>query len=260
MSPSLQRVMVVDPHPPSAKLVGDLMRDIARSQIWIAETNEKALRLAGSYDPHIIFVEMGPAPLDGIAFAKSLRRSHISARYAPVIMVTGQATAAGILGARDAGVHEFLRKPFTLKDLLRRLEAVTLRQRDWVEAVNYVGPDRRRFNSGDYSGALKRRSDNRATPDSERLAQALKILRSAIGAVGSDPGQAMRAMQAQVVELRKCGMSVADLKLTTAAIDFGQLLEAVEKKGPPYDAAELTAKAATLLAYMPKDAAEPFAA
>src|SRR5205814_7862660 len=71
--------------------------------------------------------------------------------------------------------------------ILRRLEAVALRQRDWVEAVNYVGPDRRRFNSGDYQGSLKRRSDTPATPDSERMAQALKILRSAINAIGTDP-------------------------------------------------------------------------
>lgn len=260
MCPLLQRVMIVDPHPAGSKLLGDLMRDIAGSQVWVAETHDKALRLAGGYDPHIIFVEMGPQPLDGIAFARALRRSHLGARFAPVIMITGQPTAGGILAARDAGVHEFLVKPFTLKDLLRRLEAVTLRQRDWVEAVNYVGPDRRRFNSGDYQGALKRRSDARATPDSERLAQALKILRSAISAVGADPMQAMRAMHAQVAELRKCGMSVADLKLTTAAIDFSQYLAEIEKKGAPYDAAELEAKAATLLAYMPKDGGEAFAA
>ena len=254
MSPLLQRVMIVDPLPSGSKLVGDLMRDIARSHVWVAETAEKALRLAGSYDPQIMFVEMGPQPLDGIAFVRELRRSHISARYAPVVMITSQATAAGILGARDAGVHEFLCRPFTLKDLLRRLEAVTLRGRDWVEAVNYVGPDRRRFNSGDYQGALKRRSDNRTTPDGERLAQALKILRSATNAVGSDPMQAMRAMHAQVAEIRKCGMSAADLKLTTAAIDFSQYLGEIEKKGAPYDAAQLKSKAAVLLAYMPKDA------
>jgi DNA-binding response OmpR family regulator len=255
MAPMLQRVMVVDPQPAGARLISELMRDIARSQIWVAETNEKAIRLASSYDPHIIFAEMGPTPVDGIGFTRELRRSHLSARYAPVIMITGQATAGGILAARDGGVHEFLRKPFTMKDLLRRLEAVTLRQRDWVEAVNYVGPDRRRFNSGDYQGSLKRRSDATATPDSERLAQALKILRSAINAIGSDPGQAMRSMQAQVTDLRKCGMSVADLKLTTAAIDFGRYLDEIEKKGAPYNAAQLEAKAATLLAYMPKDEA-----
>ncbi len=253
MAPMLQRVMVVDPQPAGARLIGELMRDIARSQIWVAETNEKAMRLASSYDPHIIFAEMGPAPIDGIVFTRALRRSHISARYVPVIMTTSQATAGGILAARDAGVHEFLRKPFTVKDLLRRLEAVTLRPRDWVEAVDYIGPDRRRFNSGDYAGSLKRRSDAREIPDSERMAQALKILRSAIDAAASDPMQAMRSMQAQVTDLRKCGMSVADLKLTTAAIDFGRFLDDIERKGAPYDASQLELKAAPLLAYMPKD-------
>lgn len=166
MAPLLQRVLILDPQPAGARFIGELMRDIAHSQVWVADTAAKALRIASSYDPQIIFAELGPQPVDGVAFTRDLRRSHLASRYAPVVMVTGQATAAGILSARDGGVHEFLRKPFTMKDLLRRLEAVTLRQRDWVEAVNYVGPDRRRFNSGDYAGALKRRSDTRATPDS----------------------------------------------------------------------------------------------
>ncbi|HEX4710481.1 response regulator [Phenylobacterium sp.] len=257
MAPMLQRVLIVDPQPVGARLLTELMRDIARSQICLADTRQKAMRLADSFDPQIIFADLGPAPVDGVAFTRELRRSNFACRYAPVIMVTGQATAGGILAARDAGVHEFLRKPFTLKDLLRRLEAVTLRQRDWVEAVGYVGPDRRRFNSGDYSGALKRRSDTRATPDSERLAQAVKILRSAINAVGSDPSQAMRSMQAQVTDLRKCGMSVADLRLTTAAIDFGRYLDEIERKGPPYDAEQLSQRAGALLAYMPKESLVP---
>jgi DNA-binding response OmpR family regulator len=254
MTPLLQRVLVADPQAASARLIGELMRDVARSHVWVAETNDKAIRFAGNYDPQIIFVELNAGAVDGVAFTRALRRSHVAARYAPVIMVTGQATAGAILAARDAGVHEFLRKPFTMKDLLRRLEAVTLRQRDWVEAVNYVGPDRRRFNSGDYSGALKRRSDNRATPDAERLAQALKILRSALGAMETDPDQALRSLQVQVTELRKCGMAAADLKLTTAAIDFGRVLEGALAEGPPFPAEALRTAAAPLLAFMPKEA------
>jgi DNA-binding response OmpR family regulator len=172
-------------------------------------------------------------------------------------MVTSQATAAGILSARDAGVHEFLRKPFTMKDLLRRLEAVTLRQRDWVEAVGYIGPDRRRFNSGDYTGPLKRRSDAQVTPDAARMAQALKILRSSISAVEVDPEQAMRSMLVQASDLQKAGMAVADLKLTTAAIDFGRYLAEIEPKGAPYDKEQLQQRAAALLAYMPREDEKP---
>ncbi len=255
MAPMLQRVLVVDPKASGARLISDLMRDIARAQIWVAETNETGMRLAKSFDPQVIFAEMGPAPIDGIAFTRALRTSHISARYVPVIMITSQATAGGILAARDAGVHEFLRKPFTVKDLLRRLEAVTLRPRDWVEAVEYIGPDRRRFNSGDYKGSLKRRTDVREDEDLERMIQALKILRSAIDAAASHPMQAMRSMQTQVIDLRTCATNLADLKLTTAVIDFGRFLQEIEHDGAPYDAAQLELKAAPLLAYMPKDQA-----
>jgi DNA-binding response OmpR family regulator len=260
MWPMLQRVLIVDPHAPGARMVGELMRSVGTSQVWVADSTERGLRLAQTYDPHIIFVEKSGEDMNGLDFTKKLRRSNLACRYAPVIMVTSQATAGGILAARDAGVHEFLRKPFTMKDLLRRLEAVTLRQRDWVEAVEYVGPDRRRFNSGDYSGALKRRSDATATPDAERMSQALKILRSAIAAVASDPAQAMRSMQVQVAELRKCGMAVADLKLTTAAIDFARHLEEAEAKGAPYSREMMELRAAPLLAYMPKDTASAQAA
>ena len=253
MSPMLQRVVVLDPQPQSARFVGDLMRTIARSEVWVAETNAKAMQMVGTYDPHIVFVEMSSGAVNGATFTRQLRRSRLKCRYAPVIMITGQATAAGILAARDAGVHEFLRKPFTMKDLLRRLEAVTLRQRDWVEAVGYVGPDRRRFNSGDYSGPLKRRSDAQATPDSARLAQALKILRSSIGAVDLDPEQAMRSMLVQASDLQKAGMAMADIKLTTAAIDFGRYLTEIEATGAPYDKGQLQQRGAALLAYMPND-------
>jgi len=171
MAPLLQRVLIVDPQAAPTRLLSELMRNMVLSQVWTADANRPALRLAGTCDPQIIFVEMSSGAVDGMAFTRALRRSHHACRYAPIIMVTSQATAASILAARDAGVHEFLRKPFTMKDLLRRLEAVTLRKRDWVEAVGYIGPDRRRFNSGDYKGALKRRSDTPETPEAERMAR-----------------------------------------------------------------------------------------
>ena len=58
---------------------------------------------------------------------------------------------------------------------------------------------------------------------------------------------------ALLVAESKHGMSVADLKLTTAAIDFGRYLDEIETKGGPYDPPTLKLKAAPLLAYLPKD-------
>ena len=74
-------------------------------------------------------------------------------------------------------------QPFTTKDVVLRLEAVTLKPRDWIEGVAYIGPDRRRFNSADYSGARKRHADKEAPTETSRLLQALRILKAAIGAI-----------------------------------------------------------------------------
>lgn len=252
MAPMLQRVLIADPHIANARLLGELLRSMAPCQIWAAPTTDKALKLAGSIEPDIVFVEMSAENLDGVQFTKKLRRSTLSRREAPVIMMTGQATAASILAARDAGVHEFLRKPFTVKDLVRRLEAVTLRPRDWIEAVDYIGPDRRRFNSGDYTGPLKRRSDTPVTPDAVRVSQALKIVRSAIAAVTKDPTQALRALRAQASELKALGVKAGDMRLTQAAIDFARYLDGLDATAG-LDAAGLESRAGPLLAYLPKD-------
>jgi CheY-like chemotaxis protein len=252
MTPMLQRVLIVDPQSANARLISELMRNVARSQVWTAPNTAKALQVARAVDPHVVFVEMAGPGLDGGDFSRQLRRSNLACRQAPVIMVTSTATAAGIMAARDAGVHEFLRRPFTMKDLLRRLEAVTLRPRDWIEAVGYVGPDRRRFNSGDYTGPLKRRSDPRETPESARILQALKILKAAIVAVEADPAQALRSIQVQAAELQKNAVAVSDLKLTTAAADFQRWLAAATAKGP-LTVAETSAAAAMLVAMLPKE-------
>jgi len=249
LAPHLQRVLIVDPQPASVKLLGDLLRSIVSTQIVTAPNDAKALQMAAMFDPQIIFMEHSGAHMDGAKLARAIRRSDFACRKAPIIMVTGEATAGAILGARDAGVHEFLRKPFTIKDLLRRLEAVALRPRDWVEAVQYVGPDRRRFNSGDYAGPRKRKSDARKTPDQARLIQALKIVRAAAGALDSDWPQARRALLAQAADIQKVAVAVNDMTMTAAAATLSRQLT----DETATDRAALDGAIASLLMFMPKD-------
>ena len=229
MAPMMQRVLIVDQQPAPARLLTDLLRDIAPCQTWTAADPARAMTLAQRIDPHLIFVEQNPE-LDGAAFTKALRRSHLACRKAPVIMITAEATAAAIIAARDAGVHEFLRKPYTIRDLMRRIEAVTLRGRDWVEAINYIGPDRRRFNSGDYTGPLKRREDGQPTPDLARIIQALKIFKSAVGAIERDPQQALRAMRTQAADLQVAARNISNLALSAAAASVQRSLADADPK------------------------------
>lgn len=250
MAPMMQRVLIVDRHPASARLLTDLLRDINNCQVWTAPDVYKGLVLADQVNPHIIFAEQNP-DLDGVAFTRKLRRSEFACRKTPVIMITSEATAAVILGARDAGAHEFLRKPYTIKDLMRRLEAVTLRGRDWVEAVGYVGPDRRRFNSGDYTGPLKRGQDGGETPEAVRIIQALKILKSAVSAIDYEPQQALRSMLTQARELQAAAAAIKDVPLIAASTAMQKRLLAAKATALPK--AELKAALAELWACMPSE-------
>jgi CheY-like chemotaxis protein len=260
MAPQLQRALVVDANAQSASFLNDLLREVARGRVWTAVTADRAMKQAATSDPQVIFVYHQAGVLDGLAFTRRLRRSAEACRQAPVILITEDATAATILAARDAGVHEFLRKPFTLKDLLRRLEAVTLRSRDWIEAAGYVGPDRRRFNSGDYTGPLKRASDAQPAHDEAELQQALRILRGALAAVDRDPGQAVRALLAQSAIIQKLAAKTGDASLQPAAHAFHRKLSAACAGGQIPSGRDLAPLAGALLAQLRDEPARPVAA
>lgn len=219
LEPVTKRVLVVDPNAHAARLLTDLMKTLGAREVVVESTVNGAIKAAAALEPGIVFTERSGVELDGEALARRLRRSHLACRRSPIIMVTAEATASTILGARDAGVHEFLRKPFTSADLQRRVENVALKPRPWIEAVEYVGPDRRRFNSGEYSGPAKRRSDQSETGAKAVAAtkdQAMRILASALDQFDRDPMQAVRAVREQASVLKTVALKISDTRLAVA--------------------------------------------
>ena len=250
LSPVLGRVLIIDSSQSSVRMLTELLHNIWPGKTRTASTTISGLSIAQSVDPQLIFVEYADEGLDGLAFTRKLRRSEFSCRKAPVIMVTAQATPASIMAARDCGVHEFLRKPYTTKDLTRRIEAVTRQPRGWIEAVGYVGPDRRRFNSAEYRGARKRQADS----TQNGLMQALKIVASAVHAVEEDPAQARRSLDAQMVELRRDAEARGDKALAAATEALQDYLSRVASGEESLTKAGIEALAARLLTFMPKSA------
>ena len=161
----LSRVMVLDPVPASARLVAELLKDMGARHVSSVHRTSNAVEALANIDPLMICLEASGPDFDGVGLVHKLRRSSLTCRKVPVIMITGEATVESIRMARDSGVHEFLRKPFTAKDLFRRVENVLLKPRLWIDAQMYVGPDRRRFNSGEFVGAKKREADAKYAVD-----------------------------------------------------------------------------------------------
>jgi DNA-binding response OmpR family regulator len=163
LAPHVRRVMVIDPSVETAHLLADLVKNLGAREVVYGFRPDRLMEQVERVQPQVIITELAGPDYNGLVFTRDLRRSDLIARTAPVIMVTAEAMRETILAARNAGVHEFLKKPFSAGDLHRRIEHVALKPRPWVESKLYVGPDRRRFNSGQFAGVRKRRNDGHKT-------------------------------------------------------------------------------------------------
>ncbi|MBW3559276.1 MAG: response regulator [Proteobacteria bacterium] len=234
LSPHLERVLVIDPFEASANAAGELLRGLGAWRVEVVETSRKGYDLAQSWSPHFILSEAKAPGVDGALFTRAIRRSNFSCRQAPIVVASAQTKASDITAARDAGAHEFLRKPFSANDLKRRIENVALKPRPWIEAVGYVGPDRRRFNSGGYGGAKRRDADRKAggaQSETERFLQALAILSSAVKQYDSDPAQATRAMHAQIETLGALAGALRQPRLVYSVAALDRYLATASQSG-----------------------------
>lgn len=215
----IERVLIVDPFPGSAKLQSDMMRRLGTLDVAIIDKSKRAYELAEHFNPQIVLTEYAGPDVDGALFTRMLRRSPFHCRRAAVIVVTAEATEQSIKASRDSGAHEFLKKPFAALDLTKRIENVALKARPWVEAQHYVGPCRRRFNSGSYHGPRKRKSDEGSAAEATyagQIDQSLKIIKSAIVQYDQEPIQAARALRAQALNVSGIAANADDARLSYA--------------------------------------------
>ena len=123
----------------------------------------KPLKAFKKKNQDIILTDWVMEPMDGLELAKELRTNPLSPnRTVPIILITGYSAWSRVENARDIGVTEFLIKPFTANDIARRLAYVITNPRNFVEAPQFFGPDRRRRKDSSYAGPLRREEDQKA--------------------------------------------------------------------------------------------------
>jgi CheY-like chemotaxis protein len=153
---TLRRALIIEPVVASHSVVVPILKGLGIQEVHSANSEAAAQRIITAHAPQAILADFSAPGWDGPAFIRGLRRSTLPIRFAPVIMMSGAWTARTILEARDCGAHECIRRPFSIGELARRIRAATEFPRDWIEAQTYVGPDRRRFNSGGGDGLERR--------------------------------------------------------------------------------------------------------
>ncbi|OAN44654.1 response regulator [Magnetospirillum moscoviense] len=138
------RVVVLDPFIATRRLVTDiLVRDMRVGAARACATAEDAMGLLLEGGWNILFSDWSAAT-NAIAVLKSLRVAGSPFRFLPVVVMSSFSSAEHIKAARDAGMTEFMLKPFSAQVIQSRLKSITQAPRVYVESPDFFGPDRRR--------------------------------------------------------------------------------------------------------------------
>jgi len=149
-------VLVVDPSPHMASLVGQMLRHLKVRRVDEAQDSDKAALLLQSHRFGAIVMNDKLLPMNGLAVVRALRQASAGLnRDTPVVMMSSEPDADEIAAARDAGVTEFLRKPFAAQHIETRLNAILAAPRPFIEGGGFAGPDRRRKRAA-YKGNERR--------------------------------------------------------------------------------------------------------
>ena len=154
------RLLIVDDNRHAADIVKSVLASVGAQRMVDANTPDKAFKSLRELPFDIVIVDqnLGQGD-DGTQLVRRIRNDPSSPNpYIPILMLTGYTEQRRVKAARDAGVSEFLSKPFTVAGLLLRMEALIHHPRPFVRSHDYFGPDRRRRSDPDYRGPDRRKS------------------------------------------------------------------------------------------------------
>lgn len=119
------KVLVVDDEPKILRLVGRNLQAEGYLPI-LAANGDEALRLAAREQPDLVLLDLRLPDIDGLEVCRQLRQFS----QAPVIMLTARAREIDKLQGFKAGADDYITKPFSVREMLARIEAVLRRVKD----------------------------------------------------------------------------------------------------------------------------------
>lgn len=154
-------ILVVEDTMPVRKLLISILEGMGIGRVLGTDTANRGLDMLRREKPDIIICDWEMQEKTGLDLVKEIRNRNgvLTGSTVPIIMMTGYTAIPRVIQARDAGINEFIVKPFTAQEIARRIAHVINNPRDFVDAQSYFGPDRRRKKISNYNGPLRRAAD-----------------------------------------------------------------------------------------------------
>lgn len=117
------RVLVVDDYATMRRIVRNLLVQIGHTDVVEAPDGARALEVLRGGGIDLILSDWNMEPMTGLELVKEVRADK-RLKDIPFIMVTAESKKENVIAARQAGVNQYVVKPFNAATLRAKLDSV----------------------------------------------------------------------------------------------------------------------------------------
>ncbi|RKR82841.1 DNA-binding response OmpR family regulator [Mucilaginibacter gracilis] len=136
------KVLLVEDEPVLAEIIRESLQSRSFS-VTHTSSAQDALQLYNEYSPDIIILDVMLPDGDGFSIAKQIRIADVAT---PVIFLTSRSLVEDVVEGFESGGNDYLKKPFSLEELIIRMKALLSKNRLAVS----IKPDTQNIRIGNY--------------------------------------------------------------------------------------------------------------
>ena len=117
------RVVIVDDYTTMLRILRNLLRQLEINNVEEASDGDSAYHLLQKNPPDLVISDWNMAPVTGLDLLKRVR-ADAKLKHIPFIMVTAESKTENVIAAKQAGVSNYIVKPFNAETLRDKIEKV----------------------------------------------------------------------------------------------------------------------------------------
>jgi len=116
-------ILVVDDFSTMRRIISNVLKQLGYENILEAEDGTKALSILESQNVDFVITDWNMPQMSGLDLLKAIRANK-ERKNIPVLMVTAEAMQENIIAAAQAGVNNYIVKPFDAKTLADKINKI----------------------------------------------------------------------------------------------------------------------------------------
>ncbi|MEE9241068.1 MAG: response regulator [bacterium] len=116
-------ILIVDDYKTMLRIIRNLLKQLDFNNVDEASDGAEALKLLREKDFELVISDWNMEPMTGLQLLREVR-SDIKLKELPFIMITAESKTENVVAAKEAGVSNYIVKPFNAETLKQKLASV----------------------------------------------------------------------------------------------------------------------------------------